>query len=190
MKRRKIIKSGIYITGYAFLIGSALTSISSCKKESADSTGWEPGFFTIEEAILVAHVAESIIPKTDTPGAKDALVHQFIDENIRLNLTADQQSLFKQGLQLFNDVAEDKYGKDFIDLSEEDKYEVLLFLDQQAEENDKKGNPHIFKVMKDMTKFGYFTSEVGAKEFLIFDQIPGAYIGCIDYSEVGGTWAI
>lgn len=190
MKRRELLKSGIYITGYTFLVGSTITSITSCKKDVSDSSGWVPGFLSREEAVLVADVAEAIIPKTDTPGARDALVHQFIDENVKLNFTSTQQSQFKAGLRLFNEVADEKYGKDFCALNEDEKHEVLLVLDEQASANSDSREPHIFSVMKDMTKFGYFTSEVGSKEFLIFDQIPGDYLGCIDYSEVGGTWAM
>lgn len=189
MKRRHLLKSGIYITGYTFLMGGVISTVSSCKQDVADDSGWKPAFLTEDEVELVANVAESIIPKTDSPGAKDALVHQFIDENVKLNFSEEQKVLFKKGLQLFNEAAVEKYGKDFSDLSHDERHKALMVLEKQSSGKESGDNPHIFDVMKDMTKFGYFTSEVGSKEFLIFDQIPGDYLGCIDYSEVGGTWA-
>lgn len=189
MKRRSLLKSGIYITGYTFLVGGTLSSITSCRQENTSLDGWQPTFLTSKEAELVADIAEHIIPKTDTPGAKEALVHQFIDENVQLNLTPEQQRQFREGLKSFDVNANKLFQKNFSALSEDEKIELLKEMDTEANANDKTNEPPIFSVLKDMTIFGYCTSEVGAKEFLIFDQIPGAYQGCIDYAEVGGTWA-
>jgi hypothetical protein len=190
MKRRSLLKSGIYITGYSFLVGSTLSTFTSCREENKSLDGWNPEFLTVQEAELVAEIAEAIIPKTDTPGAKDALVHQFIDENVKLNLNSEQQRLFREGLKSFDQKAEKLFNKKFISLTEDEKIDLLNGMEEEAKTFENKNEPHIFSVLKDMTKFGYCTSEVGSKEFLIFDQIPGVYQGCIDYSEVGGTWAI
>ena len=44
--------------------------------------------------------------------------------------------------------------------------------------------------LKNLVVTGYFTSEVGAKQALIFDPVPGPYKGCIDFSEVKGVYAL
>ena len=49
---------------------------------------------------------------------------------------------------------------------------------------------NFFESFKQLTLLGYFTSEIGATQALKMDQIPGEYIGCINYDEVGGAWAL
>ena len=49
--------------------------------------------------------------------------------------------------------------------------------------------PHFFKNMKELTVLGFCTSEEGATNFLKYEAVPGAYHGCIPYSEVGAAWA-
>jgi len=47
-----------------------------------------------------------------------------------------------------------------------------------------------FKMLKDLTYEGYFTSEKVGKEVLRFDPIPGSYQGCIPLEDVGRLWTI
>ena len=44
-----------------------------------DGTPWRPRFFTADENAAIETLAELIIPETDTPGARAANVHQYID---------------------------------------------------------------------------------------------------------------
>ena len=77
----------------------------------------------------------------------------------------------------------------FVDITDEQKDSLLQDLAKEARDHSGE-SPHIFTVIREMTVFGYFTSEVGAKECLVYDPIPTEYKGCIDYSEVNGTWAL
>jgi hypothetical protein len=42
---------------------------------------------------------------------------------------------------------------------------------------------HYFRMMKELTLLGYFTSEIGFKEARNYVEIPGRYEGCIDYKK-------
>ena len=85
--------------------------------------------------------------------------------------------------------SESDFSKKFVDLTNKEQDEVLNKL--SAEAKDHEGDyPHIFDVIRDMTVYGFFTSETGAKSCLIYDPIPGDHQGCIDYSEVNGVWAL
>lgn len=46
-----------------------------------------------------------------------------------------------------------------------------------------------WKLMKELTLVGYYTSEVGATEELTYVRVPGRWEGCIDFSEIGRAWA-
>jgi len=186
MKRREYLKTSAAVAGYTLLFGGAVASIKACKVDP--TLNWTPAFLTTEEALLVSDISERIIPKTDTPGAKDAMVDRFVDVNIADNFTSEQQELFRSDLVAFDEKAKSGYNNKFIDLKPEEQDQVLQLLADQAKEL-KGDRAHIFNVLKDMTVFGFFTSKVGAMACLKYDAIPGDYQGCIDYSEVNGVWA-
>ena len=77
MNRRDALKQTALLTGYA-LSASTIASIMNGCKASGDPA-WVPQFLTEEQGALVAEMAECLIPRTDTPGAKDVFVHEFID---------------------------------------------------------------------------------------------------------------
>lgn len=190
MKRRDILKQSALFAGAALSAGTVAALVSGCQPDvtvvakEAANTG-----LSQDQLTLVAEIAERIIPKTDTPGAKDAKVHDFINSAIKNTFTTEEASQFKQGLSIFNSMSEEKYTKKFESLSGEEKDQILteLVTDFKSKDNSE---PHIWPAIKGLVITGFFTSEIGAKESLKYDPIPGEWIGCIDYDEVGGLWAI
>jgi len=146
-----------------------------------------------QEVELLAEICETILPKTDTPGAKDALCHRYIDEMLTNFYAKDKQDYFKEALRLFDDTSKSKYSKAFIALNSSEREEVLSILAKEAKEyKDETGEkPHIFRAIKGATISGYFSSEVGAKGGLCeFLPVPGPYQGCIDYATVGKSYVL
>lgn len=186
MKRRDILKTTAIFTGYALSAGTIAAVMNGCKADPIET--WKPLFFTGDQNSLIAEVAERIIPKTDTPGAKDALVHRYIDEAVRSNFEAEDQEKFKLGLNMFNSIAQEKHGKSFAEIDDTQKDAVL-----QMMADDHKKNPeeeHIFTAMRQLVVAGFVSSEVGATQFLKYDPIPTEWIGCYDYDKVGAAWAL
>ncbi|NNF33652.1 MAG: gluconate 2-dehydrogenase subunit 3 family protein [Saprospiraceae bacterium] len=186
MKRRDYLKTSAAVAGYTLIFGGVAATIKACKVEP--TLDWSPVYLTTVEALLISDISERIIPKTDTPGAKDAMVDRFIDANIADNFTPEQKGLFRKALVAFDEKAKASFSNKFIDLKPEEQDEVLQAMSDEAK-NHEGDVPHIFNVLKDMTVFGFFTSKVGAMACLKYDPIPGDYQGCIDYSEVNGVWA-
>lgn len=186
MKRRDILKTTALFTGYALTAGTVAAVMQGCKADPV--VGWEPSFFTSDQSSLIAEVAERIIPKTDTPGAKDALVHRYIDEAIKNNFEPEDAEKFKVGLGSFDTMANEKFGKSFVNIEDSQKDEIL-----QALVDDHKNDPekeHIFPALKGLVVAGFCTSEVGATQFLNYDPIPGEWVGCVDYDQVGKQSAL
>jgi len=184
MKRREALKYTTLFTGAALSAGTVSAILTGCKADT--SLGWTPDALTQKQAELIAEIAERIIPKTDTPGAKDAMVDRFIDSAIANNFSAEEKGKFLEGLELFQSISQDKFSKSFTDLNPENMDAVLTAV--VADSKGKEG--HIWPAMKGLVKSGFFNSEIGMKEFLIYDAVPGEWIGCLDYSEVGGQWAM
>lgn len=186
MKRRDILKSTALLTGYALSAGTIAAVMNGCKADTA--VGWTPAFFESNQMDLLSAIADRIIPKTDTPGALDSLAHRYIDEAIRSNYTAEDQSKLKEGLKLFDTYANEKFGKSFVELEDRDKDAVLQ---QLADESKNSSDEiHIFSELRTLTVSGFLTSEIGATEFLAFDPIPGQWSGCYDYAQVGKAWSL
>jgi len=57
-------------------------------------------------------------------------------------------------------------------------------------EGDQTGDPSFFRMLKELTLVGYYTSEAGAGDELRFLQIPGRWEACIPFENVGRTWAV
>jgi len=187
MERRDILKASAIFLGYGLVGGTSVAVLNGCKADTSD--GWSPSFFTQDEIAMLAEVSERIIPKTDTPGAKDALVHRFLDEAVSYNFDDKEKSAIKAGISVFNELAASKFNKKFIDLSTE---EMDVVIQQTADDAKalKEGSSQIFPQIKGMVAAGFFTSEVGATQALVYLPVPGPYQGCIPLSEVGGTYSL
>lgn len=191
MDRREVLKISSMLLGYSLTAGAATALLSGCKAET--STDWQPTTLSGDESNLLAEICETILPKTETPGAKDALCHRYIDEMITNFYDSDQQKEFKVGLSIFNDKTKSRYSKAFVALSPNEREEILSEIISDAKKhNDENGKkPHIFKIIKEATISGYFTSEVGATGGLCaFLPVPGPFQGCIDYASVGKGYVL
>jgi hypothetical protein len=184
--RREVLRLLALTTGYTITAGTLASVASGCKADTK-ATGWQPSFFSADEMGIIEEACERILPKTDTPGAKDALVHRFIDEAIRDNYTSENQAKFKEGLAKLDKIASDKYKKSFTKLDDAGKDDVLSILAKEMKADEKAYS--IFRELRSLTIGGFATSEIGAKQFFKYNPVPGPYQGCVDFSTIGGTWA-
>jgi gluconate 2-dehydrogenase gamma chain len=198
MNRREVLQRSAAVLGYT-LTGPILAGIMhGCKAKP--ELGYKPQFLKEDQAALIAELAEVIIPRTDTPGAKDAGVPSFIDGMLFEVYPAEAKENFMKGLAAFNDEAKQEYGDDFADCTTEQKnalvkkhHDALAGSNVDASQawyrsGGKKAKPFIIE-MKELTLAGFFTSEPGATQTLQYNQVPGPFKGCVPLAEVGKTWA-
>lgn len=132
----------------------------------------------------IACVAELIIPATDTPGAIAADVPAFIQVIYSRWYRPEERNAFDSGLIALDAVASELCNSAFAQCSAEQQHNVLLAAQAQPESPAGK----FFATMKELTVFGYYTSEVGSKEELIFNPVPMRYKGDYLFSDVGRQW--
>jgi hypothetical protein len=91
-------------------------------------------------------------------------------------------------------LSNEKYKDDFISITAEQRTELLIGLDKEQkeyQENKKKEDPsHYFRMMKELTLLGFFTSQTGATKAMRYIAIPGKYEGCIPYVKGDKVWAM
>jgi hypothetical protein len=188
MDRREALKRTAWLMGGAVSAPAILGVLKGCTAKP--SLDWKPVFLTTEQGALVSEVSEIIIPKTDTPGAKEVGVPGFIDQMVSECYSKEDQDKFINGLKAFDDEAKKEYGDPFIELSPEDQAAFVKKVHDTAVNSDEKERPFIL-ALKELTMLGFFTSEVGASQVLQYNPVPGSYKGCIPVAEAGNgkTWA-
>ena len=190
MNRRELIKYISLLTGAS--VAGADFFLSGCKSADKPSTG----LFTEQDISFFDEVAETILPKTDTPGAKDAGVGKFMASYSTDCYDEIQLKTFRDGKDKLNEAADKKYDAGFLQLSASQRQELLTAIDGEAkkynEEKDqskKDQPPHYFTLMKQLVLLGFFTSKPGATQVLRYVPVPGKYQGCIDYKAGETSWA-
>jgi len=97
------------------------------------------------------------------------------------------QKVFHEGMTKLNDEMKKKHKVDFMEATPEQRTAFLTDLDKEQKDfmkNKKDKDPtHYFRMMKELTLLGYFTSEIGSKQARRYVAVPGRYDGCIPYKK-------
>ncbi len=196
MNRRDAIKRTSLLLGYAVSASSVAVVMSGCKADpkvvAAGLDNWTPEVMTKDQGQLFAQLAETILPKTDTPGAIEAGVHSYLDNALKSLATDEEKEGFKLWISDFAQRAQASIGKSYLDADQADREKFLGNYEATAKEGAANGDQLLgaYWRVKEQILLGYFTSELGATKALIFDPIPGEYNGCVPMDEIGGMWAI
>ena len=139
-----------------------------------EGEAWRPRFFDDDQLERVAALADVIVPETDTPGARGALVHQYIDWVVAED-DAEAQGRFSAGLDWIERESRARFGSGLLGLGAEQRHELLAELAELAERPAPPGPPGLlgagddddqlaiafFRDLKARTIHGYYRSEVG-----------------------------
>ena len=200
MNRRELLQRVAMLMGGAISAPAVLGVLNGCSPKPGAS--WHPLFLSKEEGAIVEEVAELILPRTDTPGARDVGVPAFIDVILKDAYPAEDQARFVSGLKDFDAEAQRAHGKPFLELQPAQR---LAFLQQvhdaaAAAEKDsrrttmsrrsERKRPFVL-MMKELTLLGFFTSQVGATQVLQYVAVPGGFQACIPIAKAGNgkQWA-
>jgi len=146
---------------------------------------WKPLFFDEHQNETVIVLSELIIPATDTPGAKAALVNRYIDLVLNEE-TADKQRSFIEGLAWIDGRSLKLHGLPFVKLTAEQQTALLTPLADPNNHNpEDQGGGAFFEQMKDWTIFGYYTSKIGLEQELEYggDDYHTEYPGACTHPE-------
>lgn len=190
MNRREALSRVTLILG-GTIVGAELF-LAGCT--NADKKIGAAGInFSNDDVSFLDEIAETILPATDSPGAKEAKVGDFMTRIVRDCYEEKDQKVFVDGMQKLNEASKKKNGKSFMDSSPQERHDLLVDLDKEQKDytaTKKKDDPaHYFRLMKELTLWGYFTSEAGATKALRYVAVPGKYQGCIDYKKGEKAWA-
>src|SRR5207244_3460400 len=138
---------------------------AATRRAWATAQGWAPRTLSPSQLELVAVMAEHIIPRTDTPGARAAGVHRFVDTLLSDHYPTAERDRFLAGLADVDARARSQQGKAFLACAPAQQITLLTELDEAAYPVSGAGAPPpetwFFRRMKELTLVGYYTSQVG-----------------------------
>jgi hypothetical protein len=186
--RREAIRRVTALLGGAALIGQSawLTGCATGQRASANP-------FSAADVALFDEIAETILPATKTPGAKAAGVGPFIATMVADTYDPNEQAIFRAGLATLERESQAQNGAGFMASSPEQRVALLERLDREAIEYMRDPGaitrPHYFRMIKELTLLGYFTSEIGYTQALRYVESPGRFDPCVTYTPGEKAWA-
>jgi hypothetical protein len=188
--RREAIRRVSALLGGAALIGQGAW-LAGC----ATSTPAVGELFSAADVELLGEVAETILPETRTPGAKAAGVGPFIATMVADTYDPRERRVFRAGLTTLQAECQEQHGVDFMAATAAQRVALLERLDREAIDYMRglppgsQQPPHYFRMIKELTLLGYFTSEIGYTQAMRYVETPGRFEPCIPYKVGDKIWA-
>jgi hypothetical protein len=183
LERRALLKRAAWLLGGAVSAPAALAILQGCSaKDSNTATPAALKVLSAAQLALVAEIAETMIPKTTTSGAKDAGVPAFIDRVLDAVYQKDAQERFTAGLADF-DAAAKAADKSFLDRDPKDRAAFVKQSLEAALAGDREPKPFILMV-RELTLLGFFTSQPGITENMEYVPVPTVYHGCVPLTQM------
>ena len=192
--------------GLALVAEERLFACSVDSVALAQATSHGVGTFTPADVALLDEIAETILPQTSTPGAKAAKTGAFMALMVTDAYTQAQRQVFTVGMRQVDAACTAATGVSFMSASPAQRLTVVQALDREqkavmdarrpaptnrapAPEPDPDEPAHYFRMMKELTLLGFFTSEVGCTKVLRYIEAPGRYDPCAPYAPGDKAWA-
>jgi len=162
LTRRALLGRAAMLTGgllSAPLLAMARGAAHAARAEITATPVWSDA-----QRELVAAIADTILPETDTPGATTAQVDEFVAHMLRDWFVAAERDRFLAGLDEFAARCIDATGRPFVLLPAAERLAYLQPIDQEAAaaRAAKRDPLPMFATLKELTLVGYYTSEAGA----------------------------
>lgn len=193
LARVALIMGGTVIGADFFLAGCSSSTDKKPAQAAAKPAVKEQPFLSSDQIKLLDEVGETILPATKTPGAKAAQVGSFMAVMVRDCYEPKDQKVFLNGLGQLEERSRTLHGKEFMESSPAQRLALLTALDKEQKAFTANQRPDdiskYFRMMKELTLLGFFTSEVGATKALRYVTVPGRYDGSVPYKKGDRAWA-
>lgn len=179
MNRRKAIQQTAILLGGAVSASIVSGVMSGCQPTGA--IDWSPQFLSKEEAKIIGELAETILPETDTPGAKSMHLDEFIDLMLKDCFTGAEQLQFKKGLANLDEACKISTGQSLLKCSPDERQVFLIEQEKKGlATRMKTGEKAFVTTLKELVLTGYFTSEYAINELMDYRPNPQKMEGCLE----------
>jgi Gluconate 2-dehydrogenase subunit 3 len=169
MQRRTALKS------VALSIGSVITLPSWANAWNVQTFQNQQFNLNFSQESLLTEIVETIIPKTDTPGAKELVINKFVEKMVTDCYDKKAQDVLAKGLVSVENMAKKDYLQPFVECDGKQKLAILNSMLNSSNNEDK----DFVKLVKNITIQGYLNSEYVMTNLRIFEFVPGRFHGCV-----------
>ena len=127
--RRAAIARVAYLLGGALSASTVAGVLAGCERRAPEAAG---SALTGDRKELVATLGEHILPRTDTPGARDAAVQDFIDAMMTDYYPAEERDRFLAGLTRIDARSQRAFGAPFLEADPAQQLQLVEALNRQA----------------------------------------------------------
>ncbi len=185
MNRREMLKYIALLTGGAVSASFATVFLSGCSSPAGEAS--DLSFFDLDQFELVSLLADTILPRTDSPSATDVNVHQTIDTMIGLVFDMEFKTNFR--IQ-WNELENHLITGNFRQIEQADRVDILRNLELSTARETENARRAYMELKQQVIAYYLTTEEIG-KNYLNYLPIPGDYQPCISVDDVGNrAWAI
>lgn len=181
MNRREAIKRAMLVLGVA--ISPSLIRGVMAETETPVAGRTSRDRLTGSQHATIAAAVERILPRTDTPGATDVGVTDFIEVMYSGYLDDAEKKRLIHGLSRLDGLSVAAHRSPFAKIESGQQDAVLRGLAESPERED----ALCFQQLRELTVLGFFTSRTVGTTLLKYDPIPGRYEGCIPLSATGNA---
>lgn len=207
ISRRELLQRvSALVGGVALCGGDGLLAFSFDDQALSQALARGAGTFSVVDVALLDEIAETILPETSTPGAKAAKTGAFMALMVTDVYTAEEQQVFRDGMRSVDEACVRAHGVPFLQASPAQRLRVVEDLDREqhrvmearlaapanrapAPSSSTDGPPHYFRMIKELTLLGYFTSEIGCTKAMRYVESPGRYDPCAPHAPGDRSWA-
>lgn len=186
MSRREAVRR------IALLLGGAVVASDAILRGAAPDARGPSEPFTRAELDILDEIGEAIIPATDIPGAKATGIGAFMAMMVADCYGERDRAAFRDGIARVDQASESRFGRPFVEASPAQRGTLAADLDAERaahEAGGAEGGPaHFFRMMKELTVLGYFSSEVGGTLAVRYVEVPGRFDADIPYRKGDRAW--
>lgn len=175
MKRRAAIKKTTWILQAAVFGPGLIGAIQSCQPKAAAGEG--SGVLSNRQIGLVKWLADTIIPKTDTPSASEVNVHRFLEVLLSDVFDAAVKKQILNGLDQFDEACQLTQGESFAQMDQESRNQYLDKIDREVMSKTYMAQAPFYYTMKQLVVIIYFSTSAGVKQNLDYRPVPGPFEG-------------
>ncbi len=215
MNRRQALKNLGLGAGILVVGPSTLSLLQSCKNEP--TYDWQPTFLSAGNGFALKRVLDIIIPTTDTPGAGDLNIAEFIDSYMEEVASEERREEFRRSADAFAEAFKGDYDKDLTEGTDEEFEKIIakylkatpeqrdvyskrltetqdpMDKDPEQELKEEDFEAESFNYLNNVREMGIWawkTSEFIGEQVLWYDPIPGQYIPCGPVDELSNGKAM
>lgn len=180
--RRRVLgtAAGAALATLGSRAGFAIAPSGAIVAVQVSGTAWQPEVLSPAQGRALGRLVEAIIPTTDTPGAFEAGVHEYIDLAVSL-AGEDEREAFVEGFAWLETRSVEFHGGSLDQIEEQD---LITLLDSVSDRNESlpaelQPGGEFFSNLKQRTIFGYYTSltgrtrELGLSDIVTMETLRG-----------------